>query len=72
MPTPHLSESLSKPAKRPAAERPARIRKMISFKIGSHDATVVKIGGTPADRCKSEAPFLTLKARSSAISMVHL
>ena len=49
MPTPHLSESPSKPAQRPAAERPARIRKMISFKIGSHDATVVKTGGTPAD-----------------------
>jgi hypothetical protein len=27
------------------------------------------MGGNPAERCKSDAPFLTLKVNNSAISM---
>ena len=30
------------------------------------------IGGMPADRCRSEALFLTAKAKSSVISMARL
>ncbi len=49
MPTSHLSESPSKPAKRPVEGRPARIRKMIHFELGEQDPTVIKTGGTRAD-----------------------
>ena len=48
MPTSHLSESPSKPAKRPVAGRPTRIRKMIRFELGAQDATVIRTG-TKAD-----------------------
>lgn len=49
MRTSPLSESTYKPAKRPVAGQPTRIRKTISFTMGAHDATVFKTGGTPAD-----------------------
>ena len=49
MTTSHLSESPSKPAKRPVAGRPTRVRKMIRFEMGAQDATVIRTGGTKAD-----------------------
>ena len=49
MPTSHLSESPSKPAKRSATPRPTRIRKTISIELGARDATVIRTGGTKAD-----------------------
>ena len=49
MPTSPLSESPSKPAKRPVAVCCTGVGKTIRFELGAQDATVIRTGCTKAD-----------------------